>query len=130
MTSEQRRRIKEALIEFLYFKENGYPNEKKIAREADEHRKKAYDAYLGISIPPYSSNLGFEVDTLYAQIMHIMIQDVTPEQQKAILKMNEAIGNKGPNPTVHEVIMEEHRRQWPTLWKAIDGIQEAFKGQI
>jgi hypothetical protein len=34
--------------------------------------------------------------------------------------LRRAILDKGPRPDVHDEIMTRHRREWPTLWRAID----------
>lgn len=31
-----------------------------------------------------------------------------------------AIWDAGPFPSYHREVMERHRREWPTLWKALD----------
>ena len=55
---------------------------------------------------------------------------MTPEQRKAIRDLFAAIEDSGPKPDVHQRIMDVHRREWPTLWKAIDDIRKTFKGHI
>ncbi len=35
-------------------------------------------------------------------------------------QLREAIENEGPKPRYHREVMERHRREWPTLWAAID----------
>ena len=32
----------------------------------------------------------------------------------------EAIDNEGPKPRYHREVMKRHRKQWPSLWAAID----------
>lgn len=34
--------------------------------------------------------------------------------------LREAIQDEGPNPEHHRETMARHRREWPTLWRAID----------
>ena len=33
-----------------------------------------------------------------------------------------AVHDEGPMPRFHRQVMQRHRREWPTLWDAIDGI--------
>lgn len=33
-----------------------------------------------------------------------------------------AIQNPGPSPYWHRQVLHKHRREWPTLWAAIDEI--------
>ena len=41
----------------------------------------------------------------------------------SVLKLlHDAIHEEGVNPSYHRRIMKKHRRQWPTLWFAIDQI--------
>lgn len=34
--------------------------------------------------------------------------------------IHKAVRDEGPNPAYHHKIMERHRKEWPTLWEAID----------
>lgn len=34
-----------------------------------------------------------------------------------------AINNAGPNPQHHREVMARHRREWPTLWRALDALR-------
>lgn len=40
--------------------------------------------------------------------------DLNLEQLRA------AVENPGPNPAYHYRMMDQHRKEWPTLWNAID----------
>lgn len=42
----------------------------------------------------------------------------------AIEALRYAIEKEGPRPWFHRKIMRRHRRQWPTLWAAIDRLLE------
>lgn len=42
--------------------------------------------------------------------------------EEAINQIREAIRNEGPNPGAHREVMGRHRREWPTLWHAIDAL--------
>lgn len=33
-----------------------------------------------------------------------------------------AIRDEGPRPKWHRAMMERHRREWPTLWAALDAL--------
>lgn len=33
-----------------------------------------------------------------------------------------AVLDEGPNPAYHRAMLARHRREWPTLWQAIDAI--------
>lgn len=39
----------------------------------------------------------------------------------------DAIKNEGISPDHHRRVMRKHRRQWPTLWRAIDNLLEEFE---
>ena len=39
-----------------------------------------------------------------------------------------AVLDEGPKPAAHRQIMARHRREWPTLWRAIDAIIADQKG--
>ena len=44
------------------------------------------------------------------------------EMDKAIQKLIDAIRIEGPVPSYHHHVMRKHRKEWPTLWNAIDKI--------
>lgn len=33
-----------------------------------------------------------------------------------------AVGDEGPEPSLHRATMDRHRREWPTLWAALDRV--------
>lgn len=35
-------------------------------------------------------------------------------------ELRDAVRDPGPHPDYHRSVMERHRREWPTLWQAID----------
>lgn len=37
-----------------------------------------------------------------------------------VQRILEAIINPGRNPALHYRMMERHRKEWPTLWAALD----------
>lgn len=37
-----------------------------------------------------------------------------------IYDLNKSINDPGPNPKFHFSVMKKHRKEWPTLWHAID----------
>lgn len=45
---------------------------------------------------------------------------VVAEVAETIRQLREAIDNAGPSPQAHSNIMRAHRREWPTIWAAID----------
>lgn len=45
-----------------------------------------------------------------------------PIERLLLTDLIEAIRDEGPNPQHHETIMNQHRAEWPTLWKALDQI--------
>lgn len=49
--------------------------------------------------------------------------DEHTELRSAVGALLDAIDVEGPNPAHHRRIMNEHRRQWPTLWAAIDRLR-------
>lgn len=44
---------------------------------------------------------------------------------QALDALDRAITEAGPQPVWHERMMERHRREWPTLWAALDAIRRA-----
>ncbi len=40
-------------------------------------------------------------------------------------EIREAILNEGPHPSLHKQIMAKHRKEWPTLWRALDKLMAA-----
>jgi hypothetical protein len=51
----------------------------------------------------------------------IIVQPMS-ELELAVDKIRLAIENEGTNPYYHRRIMYRHRREWPTLWRAIDAL--------
>lgn len=48
------------------------------------------------------------------------IKSALAAQNGKIEAIREAIENEGPSPSHHHAVMANHRKQWPTLWEAID----------
>lgn len=46
-------------------------------------------------------------------------------QEQAVKAVIEAIRNEGSHPQYHREVMARHRREWPTLWKALDALVKA-----
>ena len=44
------------------------------------------------------------------------------QRNAACEELIKAVLDRGPRPDVHDKIMAKHRREWPTLWRAIDKI--------
>lgn len=44
---------------------------------------------------------------------------------RAARRIRAAVTNPGPKPLWHQKIMRRHRKEWPTLWKAIDTLMAA-----
>lgn len=40
--------------------------------------------------------------------------------EEIIVEIRDAILNEGPQPLYHKSVMEKHRKEWPTLWNALD----------
>jgi hypothetical protein len=40
--------------------------------------------------------------------------------KQIVQQVQEAISNEGPRPDYHRIIVGRHRRQFPTLWVALD----------
>ncbi len=34
--------------------------------------------------------------------------------------VQEAISNEGSHPRYHQIVLDRHRREWPTLWAALE----------
>lgn len=60
-----------------------------------------------------SVNNEYEIEVLRSELH---------EQSLAISQLRRAIKDAGPQPRFHEKIMSRHRKEWPTLWAAIDNI--------
>jgi hypothetical protein len=43
-------------------------------------------------------------------------------EQQAVEAIKQAIRNPGSHPAHHREVMERHRKEWPTLWKALDAL--------
>lgn len=43
---------------------------------------------------------------------------------EAVAGVIEAIFNQGPRPDLHCQILDRHRREWPSLWAALDRLVE------
>ena len=50
------------------------------------------------------------------------------DTEKAALAVLHAIANPGPHPDYHRQVMELHRAEWPTLWRALDDLSRAAGG--
>jgi len=44
-----------------------------------------------------------------------------------LTELRESITNEGSKPRYHREIQARHRREWPTLWKAIDNLLRAVQ---
>ena len=42
------------------------------------------------------------------------------ELKEALQQLRQAVKDEGPKPRFHREVEMRHRRQWPTLWSAID----------
>lgn len=49
--------------------------------------------------------------------------------ERAALEVLWAIDNPGPRPDYHRAVMERHRAEWPTLWRALDNLSESMRPQ-
>jgi hypothetical protein len=56
-------------------------------------------------------------------------QKIRDDTENAARRIAEAIQNPGPVPAYHAEIMARHRREWPTLWQAIDELLSAIPEQ-
>lgn len=41
---------------------------------------------------------------------------------RAVEAIRRAVNDPGPQPEHHRKVMERHRAEWPTLWRAIDAL--------
>lgn len=53
------------------------------------------------------------------------LRSIIESQNTKIKTLGRAIRNAGPQPKLHASIMRKHRKEWPTLWKAIDSLLES-----
>jgi hypothetical protein len=47
------------------------------------------------------------------------------ELERAVAAVLRAIDDEGPRPDVHRDVGARHRREWPTLWRALDELRRA-----
>jgi hypothetical protein len=53
---------------------------------------------------------------------------VSKSTDNALEQLRRAIRDEGPSPRLHRKVMARHRREWPTLWAAIDRLlKEGFR---
>lgn len=50
-------------------------------------------------------------------------------RDEAVAAIIAAIEQPGRSPAYHRAIMSRHRREWPVLWRAIDALRAAERGQ-
>lgn len=50
----------------------------------------------------------------------------TEEQAAALEELARAVRDSGPRPDIHRQILERQRREWPTLWRAIDRLLDTL----
>ena len=48
-------------------------------------------------------------------------------QDEAVQKVKRAILNEGRMPAHHRKVMQQHRKEWPTLWAALDELMRSKK---
>ena len=53
----------------------------------------------------------------------------TRAQRRVVAEVIAAIENEGRAPAYHQMIMARHRREWPTLWKALDALRDNYHGR-
>lgn len=51
------------------------------------------------------------------------------EMRDALDALWSAVHDAGPVESYHRDVMRRHRREWPTLWRAIDAILIADRGK-
>jgi hypothetical protein len=47
--------------------------------------------------------------------------------REAAKRVERAVKVKGPAPGQHEATMARHRKEWPTLWKALDDLLRSLE---
>lgn len=47
--------------------------------------------------------------------------------QDAAEQVYEAVANEGSHPKSHKWILHKHRKEWPTLWRALDALFEVLE---
>lgn len=50
-------------------------------------------------------------------------------RDEAVRAIVDAVVIEGPQPALHRRTLRRHRRQWPTLWKAIDALVAHERGE-
>jgi hypothetical protein len=53
-------------------------------------------------------------------------ENISLDLQESIKKVLDAVHNQGTSPAFHKYIMSKHRKEWPTLWAAIDHLNAAY----
>jgi hypothetical protein len=46
--------------------------------------------------------------------------------EESVKKLLDAVNNQGISPAFHRYIMSKHRKEWPTLWAAIDQLNAVY----
>lgn len=61
-----------------------------------------------------------------AWIENFYLKRKVNNMDKATAALVKAVRDKGAVPQFHNHVMRKHREEWPTLWKAIDSLIEAY----
>ena len=88
----------------------------KRAIEAEERAEKAEAA-----------NEFYKAQTQLAQKRNDEYAAESARLRQALEEIKQAIRVKGPVPKFHKDTMKRHRKEWPTLWKAIDKATAALE---
>lgn len=59
-----------------------------------------------------------------------VVEPVTPHMQAvwtAVHTVVRVIDDEGPYPPYHRGVIAEQRREWPTLWRALDELRNALR---
>lgn len=95
----------------------------------------AVRVYHGAAVDPVTGAVegGEQVERRLAQLvadLRAQVADLKASRaalQDAVVVVLAAIDDSGREPAVHHQIMNQHRAEWPTLWRAIRRVRTVVK---
>lgn len=65
------------------------------------------------------TDLQTEIDRWDQGLLPIQMESLIEAARKWVV-IQKAITDEGPEPRYHRKIMKRHRKEWPTLWDALE----------
>jgi hypothetical protein len=98
------------------------------ARSGDDAGQVAYQTWMDYRIDhdPRSNDASLW-DAVADAVLAAVVHSNRGLQANAVEEIREAVQNLGPYPHTHLHIMARHRKEWPTLWAAIDRLLVGVK---